>query len=146
MAGALAGPCHAGLHRGRRISVPVKQRKRETCLPRLVMASRSEGSHPCAGVWLVNAPPILSFRLAEKKERAAPGVRKKRALVVYSLLGIAVRVGEKRAAAASGRRRQRAFTAAVRKHEDQRKPEVFSGHRKAASYALALLRSLSIPP
>ena len=24
-------------------------------------------------------PPILSFRLAEKKERAAPGVRKKRA-------------------------------------------------------------------
>ena len=29
---------------------------------------------------LRNAPPILSFRLAEKKERAAPGVRKKRAL------------------------------------------------------------------
>ena len=25
------------------------------------------------------APPVLSFRLAEKKERAAPGVRKKRA-------------------------------------------------------------------
>ena len=28
---------------------------------------------------LRNAPPVLSFRLAEKKERAAPGVRKKRA-------------------------------------------------------------------
>ena len=29
---------------------------------------------------LRDAPPVLSFRLAEKKERAAPGVRKKRAL------------------------------------------------------------------
>jgi hypothetical protein len=48
---------------------------------------------PGAGVWLGDAPPILSFRLAEKKERAAPGGRKKRALVVYSLLGIAVRAG-----------------------------------------------------
>ena len=28
----------------------------------------------------------------------------------------------------------------------KRKPEVFSGYRKAASYALALLQSLSLPP
>jgi len=40
--------------------------------------------------------------------------------------------GEKRAPAAGGRRREPAFSAAVGKHEGQRKPEVFSGHRKAA--------------
>ena len=59
-------------------------------------------------------PPILSFHLAEKKERARPV--------------------ELRAAAAVGRRREPAISAA------------FFRHRKAASYALALLRSLSIPP
>ena len=59
-------------------------------------------------------PPILSFHLAEKKERARPV--------------------ELRAAAAVGRRREPAISAA------------FFRHRKVASYALALLRSLSIPP
>ena len=39
---------------------------------------------------------------------------------------------EKRAAAAGGRCRRPAFTAAVEKCEDQRKPEAFFGHRKAA--------------
>ena len=39
--------------------------------------------------------------------------------------------GEKQAAAASGRRRRFAFTAAVEKTEDQRKPEGFFGYRKA---------------
>ena len=40
--------------------------------------------------------------------------------------------GEKRPAAASGRTRQGAFSAAVEKCKDQRKPEAFFGHRKAA--------------
>ena len=38
--------------------------------------------------------------------------------------------GEKRHRAAGGRRSDGAFSAAVGKHEDQRKPDVFSGHRK----------------
>ena len=38
--------------------------------------------------------------------------------------------GERCAAAAGGRKRQCGFSAAVGKHKDQRKPEVFSGHRK----------------
>ena len=57
--------------------------------------SRLRNPHPetrlAQGGGLGDAPPILSFRLAERKERAAPGGRKKRALVVYSLLSIAVR-------------------------------------------------------
>jgi hypothetical protein len=39
---------------------------------------------------------------------------------------------ELRAAAAGGRRRLPAISAAVEKREDQRKPEAFFGHRKAA--------------
>ena len=37
---------------------------------------------------LLDAPPILSFRLAEKKECAAPGVRKKRAPDADDISGI----------------------------------------------------------
>ena len=38
--------------------------------------------------------------------------------------------GEKCPRAAGGRRSEGAFSAAVGKHEDQRKPEQFSGYRK----------------
>ena len=38
--------------------------------------------------------------------------------------------GEKRHRTAGGRKSDGAFSAAVGKHEDQRKPDVFSGHRK----------------
>ena len=41
-------------------------------------------------------------------------------------------VWEKCPAAASGRTRQGAFSVAVEKCKDQRKPEAFFGHRKAA--------------
>lgn len=40
--------------------------------------------------------------------------------------------GEKRPAAAGGRCRQGAFSAAVEKRKEQRKPDAFFGYRKAA--------------
>ena len=39
--------------------------------------------------------------------------------------------GELQPRAASGRKSEAAISAAVGKHEEKRKPEVFSGHRKA---------------
>jgi len=40
------------------------------------------------------------------------------------------RTGEKSPRAACGRKSEGSFSAAVEKHEEKRKPEVFFGHRK----------------
>ena len=60
------------------------------------------------------------------------GVARTLGLRPHNIKPCAAWFGEKRPAAAGGRRRQAAFCAAVEKHEELRKPEVFFGYRKPA--------------